>query len=139
MGNGKKLGKGADVINITDKKKSSGIMDGEMGLMQIRSGAEPEKSPGPERQEAIEALLALLDAKGKENIKITYNLETVTLLRSVVAMGIITLAAHPHGAEAMMLAARGFCEAVDKMWVRMGLTPEQCELIKQGIIVLKPR
>ena len=125
MANGKKISQGADILRITDLKKPNDI-----------------KTPEPEavgRQAAIEALLALLEASGEENINLEFNLETVSMLYTVVSMGMLVGAAHAPENKAIMLAAGRFRDVVCKLWVQMGLTPEQCELLKQGIVIFEPR
>lgn len=128
MGNGKKVHKGANIIHITDIKGPNGT-----GV------PEAEESPETGRQEAIEALLNLLEIRGKQPIKINFNLETVSMLYTVVSVGMLALAAQVPENKGLQFAAGGFREAVSNLWVEMGLTPEQCELLNQGIIIFDPR
>lgn len=89
------------------------------------------------RIKAANALGDLLGEHAGKEIPMKWNVYNLSMLHTLVSIGMRNAAAHNE--ESLVKVAGQFREAVSDMWLRLGMTIADCQILNQDVIIMAPR
>ena len=121
--------------------KENGKIQNPKSVLKIRDIgreiAEPEETTVEMRVKAANALGEILQSHHAQIVPFRTDVYALTILHILVSIGMKHVSVI--GDEEYMRVAGNFRESVRKIWLKLGLSAEDCEVLNRDVIVMAPK